>query len=183
MAIHGELVARTILIIVFVFAVFGKARSYDAFVGFTQSLAPLVKRKNMIVPVASLVVAAEIAALVLLLRGRWQGHLLAAALLVVLTCGVAASLHRNLPMTCRCFGKNGELRWHHLVRNGVLLIAAVLGCFARFSAQPEGIGQAAGLDVAAGLVIGLAITRWDELAFLIAPSSRRTPAASGRRPT
>lgn len=115
--------------------------------------------------------AAEAAVVVLLAvpATRTAGFVAAAALLAVLTAGIAVVLARGTTAPCRCFGASATpLSARHLVRNGVLVVVAVLGLAA--PAGPPGIGPAL-VATLAGAVAGLLVTVADDVVELFAPTS------------
>lgn len=94
-------------------------------------------------------------------------HAGAAVLLLAFTVAIVLSLHRGDRQPCRCFGaKATPLGPAHVVRNVLLLVVAFCGLVAAVSGGPS--VEAAGATVAAvaGLVVGLLVTRFDDLADL-----------------
>lgn len=98
--------------------------------------------------------------------------LAAAALLAVLTAGVAVEVRNGTGARCACFGTAARpLGPRHLVRNGLLLALAAAGIVAA-AAGPAG---AEGLPaLGAGVLAGVLVARLDDLLDLF------TPAASPR---
>lgn len=117
--------------LVFAASAVSKFRDLDGFVDSVPRLVPMLAGSAR--PVALAVVAAETAVPVLVaippLRGLGFG--LAGVLLAAFTVAIAAALRRGRRSSCRCFGaSDAPLGPRHLVRNGVLLVAAVAGTLA-----------------------------------------------------
>ncbi|MEV0265426.1 MauE/DoxX family redox-associated membrane protein [Streptomyces sp. NPDC050617] len=160
---------RTLLVVVFAVAVVSKlssAESFSAFVRSVRELAGLSPSRGR--AAARLVVGAEAAGAVLLMLPRprpltMAGFVLLGCLLGAFTIAMAASLRRGLRVPCRCFGAStssaGALP---LVRNGLLIVAAVTGAAGTFHGVPTAPG---GLAVAAGtgLVLGAVVTVFDDI--------------------
>jgi hypothetical protein len=70
---------------------------------------------------------------------------------------------------CQCFGADGgPLSGRHLVRNGVLLLVATCGLVLASPSIEFPVPQVAACPaVLAGVVGGVLLTRWDDLAFLV----------------
>jgi hypothetical protein len=161
-----ELGCRALLTTVLTIAAAGKVRP-AAFTAFAASLTPLrtipapARR-----PLAAAALLAETAAVVLL----WipatvrAGHLLGALILTAFTVTLAVSRRQGITVRCRCFGYDaGPVRGGHVVRNLALIAAAVTGlATASTAATAEPV-----LPVAAGVLAGLLITRWDDMAFAL----------------
>jgi methylamine utilization protein MauE len=79
---------------------------------------------------AAVLIAAELAVPVLIVS-VWParvGQALAVLLLVAFSTGILASLARGLRVPCSCFGSSDTpLGPAHLARNGLLLVAAIVG--------------------------------------------------------
>ena len=109
---------------------------------------------------------------------RFGGLVVAAALLGVLTVGIALALRRGTSAPCACFGASTRpLGGRHLVRNTLLLLvtAGALG-------TPAGPVAPAGvlLGVAAGALVAVLLVRLDDLVELFAPARPLSPATSRR---
>jgi hypothetical protein len=92
-------------------------------------------------------------------------------LIAVFTAVLRSVVRDGRAVTCRCFGAStAPIGVAHLVRNGVLL--AVIGAGMIATALAAGTEAAAPERLAAialGVLAGAAITRWDDLAYLVAP--------------
>lgn len=161
-----DVVCRALVGAVFVAAAAGKLRGRAAFAAFVADLTamvPLAARPAR--GVAVVVVAAEAAVGPLLVAPATvpAGAGLAVLLLLAFSVAIASVLRRGAAVRCPCFGAaRSPLGARHLVRNTVLLAAAVL------SVPAAGAHEAAGVavSVAAGLVGATVIIRLDDLADL-----------------
>ncbi|GAB3933752.1 methylamine utilization protein MauE [Kribbella albertanoniae] len=147
-----------------------------AFRDFAGSAGPLeILPTGLRVPAAAGVVVAEVTLTVALLVGAFfslrfvatAGFLLAVLLLLAFTAAIVVTLRRGIRKPCKCFGAaTTPLGRAHVVRNVLLLAAAVAGLVAgatsTASAEPAGVAIAA----VAGLVGGLLVTRFDDLVEL-----------------
>jgi hypothetical protein len=160
--------------VVFGFAAVGKLRGRSAWADFVATTgAMLPTRRRPAVPVAVVVVGAEIAitllAVVSLVTGAAAvgvaAFCLAAVLLVAFLAAIAGVLRSGRSVRCRCFGSGGAVFGrNHLVRNGILLLIVACGLVAGGHAQLNGPAFVA---AAGGVVCGLFLAYWDELAFLV----------------
>ncbi|MFI7672206.1 MauE/DoxX family redox-associated membrane protein [Actinophytocola sp. NPDC049390] len=169
-----DLVARALLVVVFVGAVAGKLRSARAFAEFVDSVAVLAPARLPARPVGALVVAAEGAAALLLLAPvtRLAGYALSVLMLVPFALGIARVVHSGQRVRCSCFGGGGGLLGRgHIVRNTLLVAAACLGALDGTAATTPG----ALVALTAGVSLGLVTVRWEDIAFLL-----RRPAPTGR---
>jgi hypothetical protein len=165
---------RTLLAVVLCTAAASKLRSRD-FASFVDALrgfgVPAVLRRVPTRGLAGAVVALEVAAAVLLLVAPAAGLALALGLIAVFTAVLRSVIRNGRAVTCRCFGaSSAPIGVAHLVRNGVLL--AVIGAGMIATALAAGAEAAAPERLAAialGVLAGAAITRWDDLAYLVAP--------------
>ncbi|MQY08404.1 MauE/DoxX family redox-associated membrane protein [Actinomadura macrotermitis] len=149
---------------------FGRAGAFDDFAWSLRRLRLVPPQRAK--AVAAVVVAAEAAAAVLLCLPSAAGPVAAAALLSVLSAGIAVSLARGDRVPCRCFGASeAPLGAAHLIRNGLLLAAAVTATAGRL-AGPVHLGHPAGVTVAlAGAALGLVLVLlFDDLTSLFARS-------------
>jgi hypothetical protein len=110
----------------------------------------------------------------------------AAALAALLAAGVLVVVSRGMPAPpCACFGSGSArpLGTAHLIRNICLLVLLAAGLVAsEFQHARPGLASSV-LAVAAGLVVTLLVTRWDDLAALFAPLPpvrAMAPAPPGR---
>ncbi|WP_354645353.1 MauE/DoxX family redox-associated membrane protein [Kitasatospora camelliae] len=165
---------RALLAVVFVVAVAGKARSRASVAAFTASLADfrwLPARLRS--PVAVGTLTAEAAAVVLLAVAARAG---AAAVLALLSVFTVATLRAGRAADCGCFtsgraasGRAASGAGAFLGRNALLAVAAL----AVVSGPDRPVAPAPGaVAVLAGAAVGLLVTRWDDLAYLL-----RGPAA------
>jgi hypothetical protein len=151
-----------------------------AFQDFVASAGPLQMLPRRFRPVASrVVVVAEIALTVVLLVGAGATALsalvpvaavalaAAAILLLVFTIAIVATLRRGGHQACRCFGaKATPLRPAHVVRNALLLAVALAGLVTVIGTDPSVEAGGAALACVTGLVVGLLVTRFDDLTDL-----------------
>ncbi len=162
---------RALLGIVFVVAVIGKLRGPAAFAEFVASIQRMdVVRPRLVRPAAIAVVAAEIVT-VLALSVPTPGAGVfafgsAAALLAVLTTGIAMALAGGNREPCRCFGRSeAPLGRRHLGRNLALLAVAAVGLASSLSGTPVDRGVAVAV-VVGGAVIGGLVVMLDDLVAL-----------------
>jgi methylamine utilization protein MauE len=182
------------LILVFGYSATTKVRSRAAQRAFAESLRPLrLIPEPLLRPVAAVVSSAEaavaaclgwsalgLAGLGLAGLGRagpelagLAGLALATVLLAVLTGGIAVAVRGRTGARCACFGRTERpLGVRHLVRNGILLSAAVAGLLLLlFSGAPPADPPGALLGAGLGAVSALLVTRLDDLVELFAPPS------------
>lgn len=108
-------------------------------------------------------VEAAVAALIVLPVTAQVGAIAAALLTAGLTAGVAVVLRRGIEVRCACFGSSaGALAPVHLVRNAVLLVAALVGGYSAPGASPV-------VAVPAGVALALIVIRFEDLDFLFRP--------------
>lgn len=164
-----DLFARMLLAVVFLAAVVGKVRGYAE---FRDSVAAIGPRWLPAGPAAGAVVAGEAATVVLLAvpGTRLAGYALAAVLLIVFCVGIARAVRARQSVRCQCFGSGGGvLGPRHLVRNGLLVLVAVVGAF---SGDMAASAPATLVALVAGAFLGLLTTRWEDVAFLLVPAGR-----------
>lgn len=155
---------RALLAVVFAVAVVGKARSRTAFALFVGSLADhrwLPARLRGAAAVSTL--AAETAVVVLMVPAGRPGALLALGLLAAFT---GVTLRAGRAGDCQCFGTGaaGSGPGAFVARNVTLALAAVAVVLLPGGPVASGPGAVA---VLSGAVAGLAVTRWDDLAYLL----------------
>jgi len=152
----------------------------SAFRDFVASADPLKILPRPLRPLASrAVVASEIALTVVLLIGAGSAATsalvpvavvalaAAAALLLAFTIAIVATLRRGGQQACRCFGaKATPLRPAHVVRNALLLAVALAGLVTVIGTDPSVEPSGAVLAGVTGLVVGLLVTRFDDLTDL-----------------
>lgn len=102
------------------------------------------------------------------------GLALAATVLAMFTAALAIGIANGRRVACRCFGNDGEMVGRaHLLRNGVLMLAAGAGMLAATDASPPASSRDIVL-IGAGLVAGWLCTRWDDMGFLLSATFRDT---------
>jgi hypothetical protein len=171
---------RTLLAVVMSAAAASKLRRRD-FASFVDALRGFGVPSGLArVPprgLAGAVVALEAAAAVLLLVAPAAGLALALGLIAVFTAVLRNVIHNGREVACRCFGAStAPIGVAHLVRNGVLLAVICAGLAATALAAGAEVAPPERLAaIALGVLAGAAVTRWDDLAYLVAPH------AAGRR--
>lgn len=171
---YVEIGARLLVGVVFVVALAGKVTGPPAFRAFVASLRAMrVVPARLAGAAAAASIAVEAVIVVLLaVPGRWAagaGFVLAAGLLCVFAGAIALSLRRGNRAPCRCFGASATpLGRGHIVRNAGLVAVCAAGLAAAFgtgSADPAAAVVAGG----AGLVAGILVTAYDDIAALFTP--------------
>jgi hypothetical protein len=168
-------------------------RDYHAGLRATRLLPP---GRPLAVTAVTLVLAEAVAAASLTLAAIWLAARLAgafplagaalavaAALSAVLAAGVAVVIRRGIQAPCRCFGGSPArpLGVVHLTRNLCLLAVLAAALIASLMAPSGRLGPAGvALAVVAGLVAGLVLIRWDDLASLFAPPPPARPLPSAK---
>ena len=168
--------ARALLAVVFATAAIGKASKLEKLGVFADSLRNIgpqlfATRLRRLVG-ATIVVAAEATVCILLVLPSLAGLVLALALLVAFGAAIASVLRRGATAPCHCFGAEGSpLSSSHLLRNGLLAVVAAAGIAVRLSTGPVSAlpDYDGALAVALGLLLGIGITRWDDLVFVATP--------------
>ena len=162
-----------LLAVVFAIAAFGKVRSASALAAFRDGLAQFgVAPSRIRRSVAGAVIAAEVGVVVLLGVAPRAGFLLAIALLVVFSAGIANALRRGVAVACRCFGSSASpIGPEHLVRNALLVAVGVLGAAGRAPSHPALEAVTAVL----GALAGVLVTRWDDLVYIARGPRRSHP--------
>lgn len=165
-----EIGVRAALGAVFAIAAGSKLRSraaFDEFVDTLPELGPL--RGGRLPMVGAVVVALELAAPVLLAIRPRLGLALVLGLVGAFTTAMIVTLRRGTPLTCRCFGASAQpVGAGHVVRNALLLAACALATAAGWGERIAPSADLAEVAIAAalGLIAGILITRWDDLAFV-----------------
>ncbi|MBB5964619.1 MauE/DoxX family redox-associated membrane protein [Planomonospora venezuelensis] len=166
-----------LLALAFTVSAWSKVRGRAAFASFSDSMRGMrLLPAELTRAAAALIVMAEVLIPPLLLfpGTRPAGHVLAAVLLLALSVGIELGVRRRSTVPCRCFGpSSAPLGRRHLVRNAVLLIAAVVGGTATASGDPQPVhpGGAAVALTAAGLLAVL-VVRFDDIADLFTAAPR-----------
>ncbi len=164
---HAVLAARALLGVVFAVALVGKVATGRRRREFAGSLGAYRIGPGWRRPVAYAVAAVELAVIVLLAApgGAVPGLALALGVLAVFT---VTTVRSGSAGACHCFGAAGRGTTGSFVARNVLLtgVAVIgLGCAAAAAAGAPG---RAGTVLAAGTgaLIGVLVTRWDDLAAL-----------------
>jgi len=163
---------------VFAISGIGKLRSHTAFDHFVDSLPALpgVLRDHA-VAIAAAVVALELAALLLLILWPLAGLATSAALLATFTAVMIHALRAGTAMVCRCFGAEATpIGRHHVVRNALLTSASLAALCGPVALGPRDPASAA-IAIGVGLLLGVLVTRWDDLVFVFRPPG--APRRSG----
>lgn len=169
---------RFLLLAVFLVAAVSKVRDSRRFREFSTSVAALrIVPPHLVTPLALTVVGAEIVACGLLLTLpspalTAAGMGLASALLTGFAVAISAVLRRGLTASCRCFGGSGAapFGWHHVARNAVLGLLALVGVYAVLRGPTPDAGTLA-LMAPFGLIMALVTIRLDDLVQLFTPMS------------
>lgn len=169
---YVEVASRLLLVTVFGFALAGKVAGRRAWAGFVESVAEMGVAGGAAVAVAVAVAEGAVAVL-LLTPASWAGtagFTLAAGLLGCFTVAVALVIRRGDVVPCRCFGPSRTpIGTPQLVRDLVLVAVSLIGLAASLLDGPFDpvLGTLAGV---LGAVLGLLITRWEDLAALVRAS-------------
>jgi hypothetical protein len=129
---------------------------------------------------AAAVIAVEGSTVVALSTSRTAvvGFGLAVASLVTFTVTAADAIRRGERLRCRCFGADaGPIGGSQLARNCSVIAIAIVGLGLRLGGS-LGAGEwpspvVTATAVASGLAVAVVAIRWDDLAYLFAPSPRR----------
>ncbi|HEY6174542.1 MAG TPA: MauE/DoxX family redox-associated membrane protein [Kofleriaceae bacterium] len=169
-----ELACRAMLVVVLGAAAAGKLRRRD-FEGFLVALrafglpAGLAGR-----PAASLIVALEVTAAVLLVAAPLAGYALAFALIAAFTAALRRVVHSGQRVVCRCFGASTTpVGVSHLVRNAMFLVVIGLGIAAALASGASIAPSTRLVVIACGALAGAGAARWDDLAYLVRPALAR----------
>jgi len=175
--------ARVLVAAVLLHAALGKARSPRAQAALTDVLRALPGIGRRAAGAAQVLIAAEVSIAVLALTPATArlGAALAAALLAGFTGGTGWLVYRRVGAACNCFGGTGVLlRRDHVARNAALASVAVLAALAGPAPDLDRTGALTAAVV--GCLVALLVTRWDDLAGLLAPPAavRSHPASRTR---
>lgn len=154
-----------LIAVVFAIAAHGKVRSADDFATFRLGLVRFgVPSRWATRTLACALVAAEMAVVGLVFVEPTAGFALATGLLLAFSVGIAIALLRGDLAPCQCFGRSAAPlgRWH-LVRNAVLVLAAMVGAITPVPGDLPSLVMLA----LVGAATGLAITRWDDLLYIV----------------
>ncbi|MEU7854281.1 MauE/DoxX family redox-associated membrane protein [Nonomuraea sp. NPDC049141] len=170
---YVDVASRLLLLTMFALALVSKISSRRAWGEFVESTrAMAVVGDSQVVAVAVATAAAEGAVIVLAaVPLRWAGSvafIIAAGLLGCLTVAVGLVVRRGKSVTCRCFGASQTpLGVPHVVRNVLLVVIALLGLAGSLVNGPFDPFLTAIVGVF-GAVLGLLVSRWDDLVSLLA---------------
>lgn len=182
--------------VVFLVSAASKLRSRSNLRTFAASLRQLHLLPSQTVgPIALAVAYGEAAIAVLLLAPTVLGATAprpgvvgagftgALVLLSTFSAVILTSIRRGIRAPCRCFGAaNSPLGGRHVLRNGVLAAAAGIGLAAAVAGDAPAPSLAGVLVAAAGgVALAVLTVVSDELAELLAPSTRTPGAARLRR--
>jgi hypothetical protein len=163
---HVVLAARVVLGVVFAVALVGKVATGRRRREFAAGLGAYRVGPGWRGPVAYAVVAVELALVGLLAAPGWAVPGLAAAL-GVLAVFTVATVRSGSAGACHCFGTAGRGTAGSFVARNVLLMGVAvlgLGCAAGAAGAPGRAGAV--LAVGIGALLGVLVTRWDDLAAL-----------------
>lgn len=152
--------------LVFAVSAISKLRDFDGFARSVPALVPARPGRSRLLATATTALEALVPPLLIAPPTASYGFGLAVVLLAAFTTAIAAAIRRGHRATCRCFGPPSvPLGPRHLVRNGALLVWAVLG-----GLSPGGLPPAGGVAVAAasGLVGAVLIVSLDDIVDLFA---------------
>ncbi|MEU4807210.1 MauE/DoxX family redox-associated membrane protein [Actinosynnema sp. NPDC023587] len=179
---------RCLIGVVFLASSVSKLARRGSFAAFASSVRDMRLLPSALVkPVASLVLAAELAVCVLLAMppapAAATGLLVAGLLSVIFAVAIAVSARRGVSAACRCFGaSNVPLGPVHVVRNLILAVVAAVG--AVMTSMASGPVDSAGALVAAlaGPPAGAVIILLDDIVELFQPVGKvpRSWTISGR---
>jgi uncharacterized membrane protein YphA (DoxX/SURF4 family) len=174
---YAALTCRALVGLVFAVSAFGKVRSVTAYRGFASWLAslPVPLADNRALPPALAVAETAIVVLVAVPATAVAGLVLAVLTLAALTAGTAVAVRRGARVTCQCFGPSRtELASHHVLRNGFLLVLAVVGlavvgAFSADAVAPRPVGI--GLSLWAAVALATFVVFLDDVVFLVGRDS------------
>ncbi|GAB3805075.1 MauE/DoxX family redox-associated membrane protein [Micromonospora zhanjiangensis] len=169
-----EISARTLLVVVFAVAVYGKASNKRSYLAFEHSLRQMSLAPPVLVTtIAKATIAAEaVVVCLLLIPTRWcgvAGFMVATGLLAAMTGVIGMNIGKKNRAPCNCFGaSDAELGVQHILRNLGLAATAVLGATATLMALGAADLASGMLAAATGLVIGSLIVFLEDLIALFA---------------
>lgn len=175
--VYAALICRTVIGLVFAVSAFSKLRNGTAYREFASWLAsvPVPLARNRFLPPVLAGAEAAIVVLVAVPATAVAGLVLAVLTLAALTAGTTVAVRRGARVTCQCFGSSQTvLGAHHVLRNGFLLVLAVVGLavVGAFSAgavapRPAGIG----LSLWAAVALATFVVFLDDVVFLVGRDS------------
>jgi hypothetical protein len=108
------------------------------------------------------------------------GLCVALTLLLSFAAVIGSVLRSGRAAHCHCFGAEGTpFSASHIIRNGILAAVALIGIGSRVAtgAMPVLPKYHGALAAAVGLLVGIALTRWDDLVFVaVVPRAARPPS-------
>jgi hypothetical protein len=177
-AVITVLAARLTLGAVFLAAVAAKGLGKGSYRRFAASVRDLPWLPDRLAgPAAAAIVVAETATVALLAGPPTvpAGLGLAAGVLGGFVVGLAVILAGRARVRCRCFGGVGAMIGpRHLVRAGLLLLAAIAGLTALSAHPPAPDPPAAVVAGGIALIVAVVLIRLDDLAFLITGRTSET---------
>lgn len=178
-----QVICRLLVAGVFLVSLVSKLRGRDAAAAFTASVSALrivPDRWGTLTAAAIVLSEAAVVGLLALPGTLGIGFVLAAAVLTVLTCGIALELQRGSAPPCRCFGPSSTpLGPVHIGRNLALLAAVVAGGLA--PAPPPSTPSALVANVLVAVAGGLLVVLCVEFTSLFADRPPSRSAALERR--
>jgi hypothetical protein len=177
---YGVLLGRGLIGLVFAASTFAKVRDLRAYREFASWLAalPVPLARSHALPAVLATVEAAIVVLVAVPGTVTAGLALASGFLVVMATGTTVIIKRGTSVACWCFGPSrSTMGARHLVRDGVLLVAAVTSLLGKGSEamNPAGIT----LSLAAAVTGATFVVFADDL---IAVFGRDPAGAAGMTP-
>ncbi|MFI6783476.1 MauE/DoxX family redox-associated membrane protein [Micromonospora sp. NPDC050276] len=164
---HAAIMSRWVICFTFAIAVAGKLGSLRSYKEFSESLDAWFGRnlpKSVRTTLAGAVITAELAVVALTAfdGSAIIGLLLAIALLLSFTLAMVIAVRMGRQIVCNCFGRGAQdVSTVHFVRNGIILIISGVG------AVGADLGTSSVLPIVLALVIGLAISRIEDIGYLI----------------
>jgi hypothetical protein len=174
--VYISIVARALLAVVFLVSAASKGATPKRFRVFADWVGALpLPWTSRSVPIAAGVVACEAAIVPLLIvpvTVRF-GFALAAILLVAFIWSAVVILHRDHRTTCMCFGKStSAMGWRHVVRDLILLFAALVGIPSSTDPLPAPAGL--GVAILGAVALAVVVITWDDIAYLLSGSEVST---------
>jgi len=168
--VYISVVARALLGSVFLVSAASKGATPNRFHAFSSWIAALpLPAKSPSTPIAAGVIAFEaIIAAMLAIPGTVRlGFGLAVVLLSVFIGSTVVILRKDTRTTCMCFGRStAAMGYRHVVRDLILLIAAILGLMS--AAEPLPAPAGLGLAVLGAVAMAVLVITWDDIVFLVA---------------
>jgi len=170
-----EVMARALLVGVFVVSLAGKLRGRAAFADSVAALWPGSRRWIGAVSAATVAGEATVVVLVVIPATAVAGLLSAAGILAVFTAAILSAVRRGQRAPCRCFGRSDTaLGLPHVVRNAVLLATCLLGLVGAAAATSAPRPGGVALALVCSAVALLFVLRFDDLVALVTPRSGDT---------